>query len=283
MFYPYIGKLPQQLIGQTDYIRSGELSVYNYSYETDGNGNITKVTITNTSNGKATIYTLTWDDSSTDPITPPATELPTTGNGNEAFGSGGSVDSNTDLNGNVVGNVYYNIASGNGGYNAVEGCIEITKPTSDSDIDGKDIFGEDFKNHFTGIVFKVAAGKGSIKVNAQTVGSMMIKVKVGNNEPNEMMLTGKIEATFPYNVSEPTYVYIYASNFSDSAASRAATNSNDVLRIYAVSWGETLGIEEMPTGANQKTDIYTLDGRKLNNKPTTKGIYIIGGKKVVAK
>ena len=241
------------------------------------------MTITNTSNGKATIYTLTWDDSSTDPITPPATELPTTGNGNEAFGSGGSVDSNTDLNGNVVGNVYYNIASGNGGYNAVEGCIEITKPTSDSDIDGKDIFGEDFKNHFTGIVFKVAAGKGSIKVNAQTVGSMMIKVKVGNNEPNEMMLTGKIEATFPYNVSEPTYVYIYASNFSDSAASRAATNSNDVLRIYAVSWGETLGIEEMPTGANQKTDIYTLDGRKLNNKPTTKGIYIIGGKKVVAK
>ena len=280
-FYPYIGKLPQQLVGQVDYRKSGKLSVYNYSYEKDGNGNITKVTIT--CDGKATVYTLTWDDSSTGPITPPVTELPTTDNGNEAFSDGGSVDSNTDLNGNVVGNVYYNIASGNGGYNAVEGCIEITKPTSDSDIDGKDIFGEDFKNHFTGIVFKVAAGKGTIKVNAQAVGSMMIKVKVGSNGPNEMMLTGKVEAKFPYNVTEPTYVYIYASSFTGSASNRAAASSSDILRIYGISWGETSGIEEMPTGVNQKTDIYTLDGRKLKGEPSEKGIYIIGGKKVIIK
>ena len=30
-------------------------------------------------------------------------------------------------------------------------------------------------------------------------------------------------------------------------------------------------------------DYYTLDGRKLNGKPTTKGLYIHQGKKVVIK
>jgi hypothetical protein len=28
---------------------------------------------------------------------------------------------------------------------------------------------------------------------------------------------------------------------------------------------------------------YTLDGRKLNSKPTTKGLYIVNGKKVMIK
>ena len=31
------------------------------------------------------------------------------------------------------------------------------------------------------------------------------------------------------------------------------------------------------------THYYTLDGRKLNGKPTQKGIYIVNGKKIVVK
>ena len=72
-FYPYIGKLPQQLIGQTNYSKSGKVSVYNYTYEKDSNDNITKVTIT--CDGKATVYTLEWEDSSTTPVTPPSTDI----------------------------------------------------------------------------------------------------------------------------------------------------------------------------------------------------------------
>ncbi len=276
-FYPYIGRLPQKLIGQTDYKQSGKISVYNYSYETDSSGNITKVTIT--CDGKATVYTLEWEDSSTTPVTPPSTDITPAGTGNQNFGNGGSIDGNTNLNGNVVGNVFYNIASGSGSYNAVEGCIEITNPTADDDIEGKDIFGEDFKNHFTGIVFKVAAGKGTITVNAQTVGSMMLKVKVGSNEPYEMMLTGKTEAKFPYNVTEPTYIYIYASSFSASVANSAGENS--ALKIYGFSWDDTTGIDEVITDISNNTPIYNLHGQRL--AAPQKGINIIGGKKVVVK
>jgi surface protein len=274
-FYPYIGKLPQQLIGQAEHSKSGKVSVYNYSYETDNNGNITKVTIT--CDGKATVYTLEWEGSST----PPSTDITASETGKQDFGNGGGIDSNTNLNGNVVGNVYYNIASGGGGYNAVEGCIEITKPTDDSAIEGKDIFGEDFKNHFTGIVFKVAAGKGTIKVNAQAAGSMKIKVKVGSNDPYEMALTGKVEAKFPYNVTEPTYVFVYASIFTGSAPGRASAAGSDVLRIYGLSWDDTAGIDELNSDASRDTPVYNLRGQRL--AAPQKGINIVGGRKVVVK
>lgn len=274
-FYPYIGKLPQQLIGQTEHSKSGKVSVYDYSYETDNNGNITKVTIT--CDGKATVYTLEWEGSST----PPSTDITASETGNQDFGNGGGIDSNTNLNGNVVGNVYYNIASGGGGYNAVEGCIEITKPTDDSAIEGKDIFGEDFKNHFTGIVFKVAAGKGTVKVNAQTAGSMMIKVKVGSNEPYEMVLSGKVDAKFPYNVAEPTYVYIYASSFTGAPARAATATGSDVLKIYGLSWDDTTGIDELNSDASRDSPVYNLRGQRL--AAPQKGINIIDGRKVVVK
>ena len=42
-------------------------------------------------------------------------------------------------------------------------------------------------------------------------------------------------------------------------------------------------IEAVPAKANTVKDIYTLDGRKLNDLPTQKGIYIIDGRRVVIK
>ena len=110
----------------------------------------------------------------------------------------------------------------------------VSTPTKEDDIDGKDIFGEDFKDHFTGIVFKVAAGSGSIKVKAETVGGMLLKVRIGNNEPYEMMMKGSIVATFPYSVDKPTYVYIYAGSLSGIGRTRGSSES--ALKIYGIEW-----------------------------------------------
>ena len=155
-------------------------------------------------------------------------------------GEDSTIGEDTDLDGNVVGNVYYNIAPGNGGYNPVEGCIEVTKPTSDEEMDdlaGKDIFGEDVSKHFTGIVFKVPAGSGSITVSAETVGSMVLKVKIGRQEPFEMMLTSKNKVKIPYSVDKPTYVYIYASTMDADASRRQAANAagaQPCLKLYGI-------------------------------------------------
>ena len=161
----------------------------------------------------------------------------------------------------------------------------MTTPTDDSVIDGQDIFGEDFQAGFTGIVFMVPEGKGTVKVEAETTGTMMLKVKIGNNDPIEMELEGRLKVSFPYNVTEPTYVYIYggtASAAPDMAGSAAATGE---LRLYGVEVvkGET-GIRSLtPTLSQGEGAWYSLDGRKLQGKPTQKGVYIMNGKKVVIK
>lgn len=283
--YQYMGTLPEKpwsKVDMYDYYDK-KSSVYNYDYALNAEGDVVQVTVTkegSTSSSYPRTYTLEWEGASTTPVNP-STDITPSETGKQDFGNGGSIDGNTNLNGNVVGNVYYNIASGGGGYNAVEGCIEITKPTDDSAIEGKDIFGEDFKNHFTGIVFKVAAGKGTIKVNAQTTGNMTIKVKVGSNDPIEMMLTGKVEAKFPYNVTEPTYVFVYASSFTGLAPGRASAAGSDVLRIYGLSWDDTTGIDELNSDATQDAPVYNLRGQRLS--APQKGINIVGGRKVVVK
>jgi len=52
-----------------------------------------------------------------------------------------------------------------------------------------------------------------------------------------------------------------------------------------IAWNYTTGIEDgkwkMEDGSNERW--YTLDGRCLSGKPTTKGLYIVNGKKIVIK
>ena len=205
---------------------------------------------------------------------------------NVDFGS--DMNENDDLDGNVIGDIFYNIGNGNGEYNAEEGCIVLKKTTDDETVDGlsgKDIFGEDFKGQFTGIVFKVPSGKGTVKVTAETTGNMLLKVKIGDGEPVEMELNGKLKISFPYNVSETTLVAIYA-GANNEAKGFGTTNATDdaALKIYGIEFerGETtsIGASLNDNGKRTNDSWYTIDGKKLSGEPTKKGVYIIKGKKV---
>ncbi|MDO4200641.1 MAG: leucine-rich repeat domain-containing protein [Bacteroidales bacterium] len=56
------------------------------------------------------------------------------------------------------------------------------------------------------------------------------------------------------------------------------------LRMVIDDDEETTGVASMADGIDNMSDVwYTLDGRKLNGKPTTKGLYIVNGKKVMIK
>lgn len=166
---------------------------------------------------------------------------------------GGEISGETNLNGNVVGNIYYNIGDENGEYSSAEGCITLRTPVSDeqmSQVEGMDLFGEDMKNNFTGIIFMVQAGSGTIKVNAETTGNMVLKVKVGSGKPMTFRLNGQLDAELPYEVSEPTYVYIYGGSSSAAGAKgvRKAAGDGEV-KIYSISWTSgTDGIETIDNG-----------------------------------
>jgi hypothetical protein len=197
------------------------------------------------------------------------------------------IDEDTNLDGNVVGDIYYNISDEDGSYDAEEGCIVVTTPTDDdtmSELEGQDIFGEDFKDGFTGIVFKVAPGKGTIKVEAQTTGSMVLKVKIGNAYPITKELEGKLKVTFPYNVAEETYVYIYGGNNATQAKGMKKADANGELRIYGIEIFRNTAptdidsVTQYPI-SNQEA-VYDLQGRKIGTdmheaSPYKRGINIM--------
>ncbi|MDY6248923.1 MAG: leucine-rich repeat protein [Prevotella sp.] len=211
--------------------------------------------------------------------------IPVDEDNNVDFGNG--MDESDNLDGAVIRDIYYNIGDGKGEYNADEGCVVIKKTTDDGtvgELEGKDIFGEDFKGQFTGIVFKVPAGKGTIKVNAETTGNMLLKVKIGDNEPVGMELNGKLKVTFPYNVSETTYVYIYAGANNEAKGFGSSASGDAALKIYGIEFirdNTPTDINSVDSGELTVDSWYTIDGKKLSGEPTKKGIYIYNGKKVV--
>ncbi|MBR5038963.1 MAG: leucine-rich repeat domain-containing protein [Prevotella sp.] len=200
------------------------------------------------------------------------------------------INQDTDLNGNVVGNIFYNISDGNGEYSSAEGCIVLRKTTSDEQVDnmvGLDLFGEDVKNNYTGIIFMVQQGSGTVKVNAETTGNMTLKVKVGNGQPVEMVFSGKLEVTVPYAVSEPSYVYIYGGEktTANAKAMGAKSAADNALKIYGIEWSKQ-DITTVMDIANEEelvtSPIYNLNGQRVAT-PQKGNIYIMNGKKVVVK
>ena len=204
----------------------------------------------------------------------------------ETVDFGTDISEDTNIDGNTVGDIYYSISSGDGSYDPSEGCIVVTSPTDDetvSGVSGTDIFGEDFNAHFTGVVFKVAPGKGTIRVEAQTTGNMVLKVKIGDGEPITMELEGKLKVSFPYNVGEETYVYIYGSENSAAANGMRFAPSTGSLKIYGIEVESVTDGIETATLADGDDDapIYNLNGQRVDTPH--RGVYIQNGKKVLVK
>ena len=200
------------------------------------------------------------------------------------------VDENTDLAGTVVNNIFYNISPDKGSYDATEGCIIVTKPTSDEQlqqIESQDIFTVGFKSLFTGIVFKILAGKGLLKITAKTTGNTTLKVKIGSGTPIEKKLDDKFKTIFPYNIEKPSYVYVYAGQNAASVKAQygVTADSEGELKIYDIELQpdtEGIGfITPLYTKEHGSNYIYNLNGQLLT-KPQ-KGINIVNGKKTVIK
>ena len=128
----------------------------------------------------------------------------------------------------------------------------------------------------------VPAGSGKVKVEAQTTGNMVLKVKIGNSDPIEMELEGKLKISFPYNVTGDTYVYIYGGTSSSGAKGMKKAASSGSLKIYGI---EIIGGEDGIEYNNRETitndRYYNLNGQRVNMP--TKGVFIKNGKKVVIK
>ena len=176
----------------------------------------------------------------------------------------------------IIDNIYYNLP-GNNGYDDTEQCLVI----NDSPVMNVSLDDTSSWQDFIGLIFMVN-GSGVIELDCQTVGSKEGFVQIGDNEPQPGIMPERGIATIPYDVTEPSYVYVYAGN--TTRAPRHAEAQENCLKLWSLSIkpGAT-GIGSLTPYLQGEGAWYSPDGRKLSAAPTAKGVYIHNGKKVLIK
>ena len=172
---------------------------------------------------------------------------------------------------------------GDDGYDPTDGSIVISETTNMSQIGNTAPGSDDVRDNFTGIILRVAAGKGTIKVNVKTTGNAQLVVQVGNGTPMIASRTEQGDVVVGYDVEEDTYVYIYAIIGSSNSRGLRAGGSDEV-RIYGISVLPGVdGIKTIEDSPSTDNHYFTLDGRKHEGLPKDKGFYIVGGRKVIVR
>lgn len=172
-----------------------------------------------------------------------------------------TVTDDTDLTGTMLGSVYVTLDTEDSGdgYNALEGCLIINSTVNDEQLAATTADSADdltVKNQFNGLIFEVPAGKGSVVIDCQTLGQNVIYVKTGTAEPQQVKTAAKQQVTIPYEVAEPTHIYVYAAPVTGATASgqalddavtaphRTAYANDNAVKIY----GLTINVDENLSG-----------------------------------
>ena len=120
-----------------------------------------------------------------------------------------------------VDNVYYNLSSeGGSGYDSTDGSIVIAESTDMDEISDGEPGSADVREHFNGIIIRVAKGTGKISVKVKTTGGAKLAMKVGDYPATIFEQTEEGIVEKPYDVLEDTYLYIYAVDVASAAPSR---------------------------------------------------------------
>lgn len=194
------------------------------------------------------------------------------------FGIDG-IDENTDLDGTIVNNIFFNISEGRGEYNPAESCITLNNVTTDEqmeNITGLDLFDEYLFRNFTGMIFLLEAGCGTIEIESATTAGMHLNVKVDDAEPVVNTSSEKTTLSVPYTVAGPTYVYIYCSVNPEDVTE----NTNAAAKIYNIKLADASDVDSIMQENNTSIRIvYNLNGQRVSG--SYRGVVIKGGKKII--
>ena len=142
------------------------------------------------------------------------------------------------------------------------------------------------------LVFDIPAGKGEIYVNCQTLPGYTINVMIDGQNAVSITQAEPGWAKINYDVTEATHVVVYLHATSSSALApsinfmkKGLSGANAYISAIKIVPEKVLGIDthKVIDDCNANIRWYDLNGRMLNGKPTTKGIYMKNGKKIIIK
>lgn len=179
------------------------------------------------------------------------------------------------------------------GYDETEHCIVLNHPMTKFDIDyvlsqeyvpGTDMYADDY----TGLTFKVPAGRGYVIIDSSTDGEHQMMVKIGDLEPIAFNHTEREKDSVLYECSAPTWVYVYNGGKVGNArmlSNHRAKKDRGHVKIFSITRSSSsgTGIEYINSEAVEETDKwYDLQGNRIS-RPTKKGVYILGDQKVIVR
>ena len=179
------------------------------------------------------------------------------------------------------------------GYDETEHCIVLNHPMSKNDID-YNIFNsiepgtDKYAELYTGLTFKVPAGKGYVIIDSQTDGDYQMMVKIGYLEPVAFNHTSREKDSVLYECSEPTWVYVYNGGEVGNARMtnlHRSKKDRGHVKIYSITRSSSggTGIDRINIeGVEEAERWYDLQGNRIN-RPMKKGVYILRGKKVIVR
>ena len=106
---------------------------------------------------------------------------------------------------------------------------------------------------------------------------------MGTAEATTIAASDEISDQYAFNGKQ----FVWVMNELPVAANKCwlemPKSSNAKYRAITLVFDETTGLKAVDSGQLTDDTWYDLNGRKLSRKPTTKGVYIWKGKKVVVR
>lgn len=140
---------------------------------------------------------------------------------------------------------------------------------------------DEYAEEFTGLTFLMPAGEGEIIVTSQELNGVYLMVKVGKEKPVAISMPEMGDYSIPYKSNAKTYVYLW--NGGTNANGTRGKKSMTDARVRRVSYKSAASDIQQVIGELSDDDRwYNLNGLRIT-RPTKKGVYIHGNRKVVIK
>lgn len=202
-----------------------------------------------------------------------------------------NITESTDLNNQVVNNVYFNInntgSEQTGYYDTTDNSLVLTQTTNNTDMatiaSSEDPIAVAADNGYTGLILMVPAGQGVITVETQTFGTTAVAVQVGTDAPQTVISASQTETNVSYAVAEDSYVYLYTTtNSSAAVGTRAMATPTNGAKIFSVKVKQLSpsGINSVK-GVEQNAPMYNTAGQRVGRD--FKGIIIQNGRKIIRR